>query len=231
MSCSIILPCYNPQPQWVHRVVEQYNTIVALLNTTVTIILVNDGSTVGVTDEDILLLKEAIPKFQYITYTENKGKGYAVRQGVTVAATDIIIYTDIDFPYTTQSLLSIYNALSNDNVAIAAGIKNDTYYSKVPLVRKRISKILQSLTGMFFNIPVTDTQCGLKGFRGEVKDVFLTTTINRYLFDLEFIRAAHKRQYTIHEVSVQLNDNVVFKQMNYKMLFTEFINFIRLMML
>lgn len=231
MSCSIILPCYNPQPHWVQRVVEQYNTIAAQLNTTITIILVNDGSTAGVTDGDILLLKQSIPHFEYITYAENKGKGHAVRQGVAVAETDIIIYTDIDFPYTTYSVISVYDALSKDNAAIVAGVKNETYYSKVPPVRKRISKILQSLTGMFFNIPVTDTQCGLKGFRIGIKDVFLATTINRYLFDLEFIRAAHKQKYTIHQVPVQLNDNVVFKRMNYKMLLTEFINFIRLMML
>lgn len=194
----------------------------------ISIVLVNDGSTTGIMQNDIEILRKEIPSFEYITYAGNKGKGYALRQGVARADTDIIIYTDIDFPYSTDSVASIFDTLYNEGYDIAIGIKNSSYYAKVPPVRRYISKILRSLIGLFFRIPVTDTQCGLKGFKRSVKDAFLSTTINRYLFDLEFVRNVYKQQYKAKPVPVQLNNNVVFRRMNYRLLIPEIINFVKI---
>lgn len=197
-----------------------------MLHADIAIILVNDGSTSGVTDNDISMLQNTIPGFQYVSYKENKGKGYALRKGVAVASTDIILYTDIDFPYTIESIASVYHSLADDRTDIAAGIKNKNYYAKVPVVRRYISKILRSMTGVFFNVPVNDTQCGLKGFNHKVKDLFLQTQVDRYLFDLEFIRMVYKRGYRILPIEVQLHEHVVFRQMNYKLLLPEVVNFL-----
>jgi len=228
VSCTIVLPCYNPQQYWVSRIVEQHKALSARLGAPISIVLVNDGSTTGITQNDIDILRKEIPSFEYVTYAGNKGKGYALRQGVARADTDIIIYTDIDFPYSTDSVASIFETLYKEGYDIAIGIKNSSYYAKVPPVRRYISKILRSLIGIFFRIPVTDTQCGLKGFKCEVKDVFLSTTINRYLFDLEFVRNVYKQQYKAKPVPVQLNNNVVFRRMNYRLLIPEIINFVKI---
>ena len=83
---------------------------------------------------------------------------------------------------------------------------------------------------LFLSIPITDTQCGLKGFNRKVSPLFLSTTIDRYLFDLEFIKKAFKtKQYSIQAIPIRLNDNVVFSKMNYKILLPEMINFVKLL--
>lgn len=192
------------------------------------IILVNDGSTRGISQQDIKVLQQKIPSFILADNHVNKGKGYALRKGVALATTDIIIYTDIDFPYATQSIAAVYNTLCTDDCDIAIGVKDKNYYTKVPIVRKYISKLLRMFTGIIFSLPVTDTQCGLKGFKIDAKNVFLTTTIDRYLFDLEFIRKAHKQKFKIQAIAVRLNDNVVFRKMNYRLLMGEAVNFIKL---
>lgn len=229
LSCSVILPCYNPQPGWVAKVVSNYKDISNALDVPPQLILVNDGSSSGITDTDAEELRSAISNFRYVQYTTNKGKGYALRAGVKEADSDIIIYTDIDFPYNTDSLLKVYGQLEK-GTDLAIGVKDDQYYAKVPAARRHISRALRSMIGLFFDLPVTDTQCGLKGFKKEVRPVFLNTEIDRYLFDLEFIRAAHKKGFKLTPVPVKLNDNVVFRHMNYKILFPEIVNFMSIIL-
>jgi hypothetical protein len=58
----------------------------------------------------------------------------------------------------------------------------------------------------------------------------LSTTINRYLFDFEFIYAAVKdKTISIGSVQVQLKNNVVFSTMRLKILMQESFNLLRVL--
>lgn len=194
------------------------------------ILLVQDGRSAQISEQDIAYLQQSLPNFKHIHYPENKGKGYAIRQGVKNAKGDLVIYTDIDFPYTTGSIREIYDTLNTGSCDLAVGVKDDVYYKHTNAARKFISKTLRGMIRTFFSIPVDDTQCGLKGFRKDLKPVFTSTTINRYLFDLEFIRNAHKQGYSIQAVPVKLNEGVQFRHINYRILIPEFINLIKLIL-
>lgn len=228
ISYTIVLPCYNPQPHWAERVVVGYNDVTALIGIAPSVILVNDGSVQHIGKEDISLLEQSIACFKYISYTENRGKGYALRQGVAQANTPYIIYTDIDFPYTADSLAAVFNSLYKDGYDVAIGIKNDSYYEHVPVARRFISKALRQMIGLLLDIPITDTQCGLKGFKNEISPEFLSIDIDRYLFDLEFIRKTSSKRYRLKAIPVILNSNVVFRSMNYKLLLPEIINLFKI---
>ncbi|MEZ5017430.1 MAG: glycosyltransferase family 2 protein [Flavipsychrobacter sp.] len=226
---TIILPCYNPPEGWVNNVVQNYNKIVATIPEDVEVIVVNDGSTQPISETSIQKLSSEIVNFQFIDNKSNNGKGYAIRCGVPFAKGELIIYTDIDFPYNLDSIIAVYQELLNGKSDIVAGVKSTEYYNNVPYTRKVISKSLRFLTKSLLSLPISDTQCGLKGFKKPVKHVFLQTTINRYLFDIEFLRNAYKKKYKITPVAVELNSNVVFRKMNYKILFPEMFNFIKLL--
>jgi hypothetical protein len=59
--------------------------------------------------------------------------------------------------------------------------------------------------------------------------LFLQTTINRYLFDLEFIRNCYKgKTLRVKPVPVALNENVHFRKMDYRILLPEMLNFVKL---
>ncbi len=158
----------------------------------------------------------------------NCGKGHALREGVKAATGDLIIYTDIDFPYTHDSFLKIYSALKNEDADIAIGIRGEKYYSRLPKARMRISKLLRWFIKKFLRIPTDDTQCGLKGFNQKGKEVFLQTTINRYLFDLEFIFLSARNNLSIKTVEVELRPDIVLSKMNWKILLQEFGNFLKI---
>lgn len=226
---SIVLPCYNPQEGWEQRILEAYNSITEKLSFAPAIILVNDGSSQQLPGDLIELLKSAIPQFLYTAYTVNKGKGYALRHGVRQAQTDFVIYTDIDFPYTTDSLIKVWESLQSGG-DIVVGIKDEAYYRGVPATRMIISRILRRLIRLFFSMPVTDTQCGLKGFNRKGREFFLNTTINRYLCDLEFIYKSFRHIPKVLVVSqpVRLREGVIFSRMNMTILLRESLEFLKL---
>lgn len=193
------------------------------------LILVNDGSVHTIETAVIEKINESVPLFQFINYPVNKGKGFALREGMKHATAEVVIYTDIDFPYTTESFLQIFDALYKNTCDIAAGIKDKTYYRHTPVVRKFISKLLRFFSGVFLKLKITDTQCGLKGMNENAKAVFLQSSINRYLFDLEFIFLASRRKdLKLLPVEVQLRQKVEFSAIPYSILFTEAGNFIKI---
>lgn len=229
MNVDIVLPCYNPLPNWEQRVVKAFRAIDEdLTEVKLHLYIVNDGSTQHITTDSINYIKNNIPTFQYITYDNNQGKGYALRQGVLATKNDICIYTDIDFPYQKASFLAIFDALKS-GIDVAIGVREARYYENVPKIRVWISKSLKWMIRNFLRLPVTDTQCGLKGFNKNGKQLFLQTTINRYLFDLEFIFLTSKRkEINLKPVIVELRPNIVFSNMNFKILAQEGRSFLKI---
>ena len=73
--------------------------------------VVNDGSPHNITPENIARLKQLMPDIQVVSYEQNRGKGYALRQGVAATEADFYIVTDADFPYTPDSMLRVATTL------------------------------------------------------------------------------------------------------------------------
>jgi glycosyltransferase involved in cell wall biosynthesis len=230
MATSLVLPCFNPAAGWEQNVLASYQAFCSKTGEQLELVIVMDGKSGMITDESLAALEKGISKLKIVSYTENRGKGYALRQGVAAATGDVIMYTDIDFPYTIESMQHVYEGLNRDDHDVAVGVKNEAYYAQVPFLRRAISKNLRFLISIFLSMPITDTQCGLKGFRRSVAPLFLATTIDRYLFDLEFVRNCFKSgKYRVKAIPVTLNENVQFRSMNYRILIPEMANFIKLL--
>jgi glycosyltransferase involved in cell wall biosynthesis len=230
MMLSLILPCYNPPKGWEVTAYDFFSSISLQIGKDTELIIVIDGPSPTVGSSQLEYLKKQSANITFIHSTVNKGKGHALRQGVQAAKGNIVIYTDIDFPYTMDSLLAVYNGLATQQFDIGLGVKNNDYYNHLTPIRRIISKSLQLLIQWFLSMPVTDTQCGLKGFRKEVKPLFLQTTINRYLFDLEFVHNAYNiGKYRIQAVPLQLRNDIEFRKMNYSILLPEMWNFVKLL--
>ncbi|MGB0864329.1 MAG: glycosyltransferase [Saprospiraceae bacterium] len=226
---DIVLPCYNPLPDWEKRIINAMNTLKsALPDVELYLYIVNDGSSQKVEPTLIWALKDVIRNFQFIEYKKNRGKGYALRQGVAETKNDLCIYTDIDFPYEMESFLRIYEDLKKGS-DVSIGVRSEVYYESVPKVRIWISKTLKFFVRNLLSLPVTDTQCGLKGFNKKGKVLFLQTTIDRYLFDLEFVfNTAKQKALKLHPVTVELRPGIVFTNMNFKVLFQEGRSFLKI---
>jgi glycosyltransferase involved in cell wall biosynthesis len=230
-TLDIVLPCFNPLSGWEDRIISVFKELCSELpDVKLACILVNDGSVEGIGESEINKIKQSIHYLQYISYQTNRGKGYALREGVKLSSAEIVIYSDVDFPFTTASVIRIWNVLRNDETDIAAGVLNKDYYKNVPAGRRMISKCLQWMTRALLRTRISDTQRGLKGFNEKGKQIFLKTKIDRYLFDLEFIYLASKRESNCRliPIQVELNEHVTFSKMKTAVLMQESWNFVKL---
>lgn len=223
-SLDIVLPCYNPTDKWYvelsafHQFIKEHYEV--------NYIVVNDGSSTHKLPEHIELLRKTGVPLSYLSYEKNMGKGYALRKGVEASKSAFIVYTDIDFPFTNQSMLDVICKLTSGNVDVVAGYRSGSYYENtMSTFRKLLSKTFRWFMKSILKMVVSDTQCGLKGFNKVGRAKFLSTKINRYLFDFEFIYLSSKdKTIKIETVPVQLKENIVFSKMRVKVLFRETLN-------
>lgn len=224
VTVDIVLPCFNPNSSWHSELILFYEAAKKLYE--LKFIIVNDGSVRGNLPQQISTLRQHQIPLIFIDNKINKGKGFALRHGVAQSDSDFVVCTDIDFPFTTQSTLKLIETLVQGNHDLVAGYREEDYYkNKMSGFRRILSKAFRFFIKNILKMPVSDTQCGLKGFNRIGKEVFLSTRINRYLFDFEFIYTACKnKEVSVYPLPVQLKEDIVFSKMKLKILLQESLN-------
>jgi glycosyltransferase involved in cell wall biosynthesis len=221
---DIVLPCYNPGDKWPAELESFFIASSGLYQ--LSFIVVNDGTTTSVVNDQVNSLEARGIPVRLLSYEVNKGKGYALRTGIREANSDFVLYTDIDFPFTNESMHAVLQHLIPGETDVVAGFRSEGYYQKkMSGFRKTLSKTFRFFIRRILKMPVSDTQCGLKGFNKKGREKFLATRINRYLFDFEFIYSVCRdKNLRIQTVEVQLKDNVLFSKMKMRIMMQETLN-------
>lgn len=131
-------------------------------------------------------------------------------RGFEKVVTDYILYTDHDFPYTLDSMSRVLEMLQR-GVDVVVSTRDKAYYDCLPFSRRLISRFVRGCNRYLLRMNYSDTQAGLKGFNRKGRFVFLSTCIDTYLFDLEFVyKACHHLALVIEEIPVKLREAVCF---------------------
>ena len=144
----------------------------------------------------------------YCSYPDNRGKGGAVRFGMTKAIGDIKIFTDSDIPFESNAIDKIIDGVQKKDFDLVIGdrtLDDSNYFTEISSQRKIGSNFYTFFVGRIITTGMFDTQCGLKGFKKAVADdIFGIGKINSFAFDVEVIYIALKRNYTIRKIPVHL---------------------------
>jgi dolichyl-phosphate beta-glucosyltransferase len=200
---SIIIPCYNSS-QALETNLPYLIDFCSTLNIESEIIIIDDGS-LNSDDTAKIALTNCC---DFYGYTNNKGKGNAVRYGISKAKGDIILFTDADIPFEGDAILKAIHYLiikEYDLVIGDRGLEESDYFNKVSNERRFGSGLFTFFVGRFVTTGFSDTQCGFKAFRKEIaEDLFSKSLINGFSFDVEIIYIALKRNYDIKKIPVIL---------------------------
>ena len=227
---DIIIPCYNPPEGWERVVAEQMLAVQEqLTETEIAYIIVDDGSTQNMTSSQIDFLIEQPQHVTVLRLPTNLGKGAAVKHGVAHSKASIIAFTDNDFPYEVEYMSRMYNQIVTDSADIVIGHRKNEYYQSIPVMRRWLSKLFRMSFKFLLNIPVSDTQSGLKFFNEKGKAALLDTKIERYLFDLEFIKIAARKNLRINSIELTLRKGIVLPPFAMRILMKELGNFIKIL--
>lgn len=141
-----------------------------------------------------------------LSYSQNQGKGHAVRYGMSKAKGDIVGFMDANGvdPETISMLLQHFHWYGAD---IIVGSKRHPASKVVyPPVRRALSFFSQVIIRILFGIQVKDTQVGAKIFRREVIDKILPRMLVKdWAFDVEMLTLANYFGfYNIYEAPIKL---------------------------
>ncbi len=224
---SLVIPIYQPEKGWEDVLMERYDDFCNEIGADIPLILVNDGSPTDISGEVNRIKEKLGLKASYLSYPINRGKGGALKTASATTTTPYIMFTDIDLPYETVSMIDVYKAILQ-NGGIVAGFRQDKYYNDVSNFRTWLSKSLRKLNKIILGLPINDTQCGLKAYDQIGKDILLTCKTERFLIDLEFLLAANAKGLKITPVDVELRPDIVFTKFNPMVLMKEVVNFLEL---
>ena len=201
---SVIIPAFNEEA----RLPATLKAFEELQQTTsVEIILVCDGCT-DHTDAVAAEWKNRLP-IHILTYPINRGKGYAVRQGVRQASGQIIAFVDADGATPPMELLRLSEPIASGSVDMVIGSRRaaGNRIKKQPLFRQILGKILSVTTQTLLDLPIQDTQCGFKLFRHkQAKMLFDRIHSDGFEFDLELLSLARQLNIPMLEMGIAWQD-------------------------
>lgn len=199
-SLSVVIPLYNEQDRVGN--LSKVFTYLKKLKFKSEVILVNDGSTDETLNKLKILSKKH--KFSIINYSQNRGKGYAIRRGVIAAKKDHILFIDIDLSTPIEEFDKFTEILDFKNILIGSRRRSDsTIKKRQSIVRENLGRIFTYLSSVILGLKVSDFTCGFKCFPTKVAQrIFKKQRIERWGFDPEILFLAQKLGLGIKEIPV-----------------------------
>lgn len=207
---TLIVPAYNEEK----RLPATLNRIAQYLSTrdySYELLVVDDGSR-DATRQVVLDFARNKPWVRLVQYDDekgrpvNRGKGYAVRQGVLAAAGRDILFSDADLSTPVEEIEKLLPGIARGecDIAVASRALPDSQLPvHQPWYREIMGRTFNKFVQTVIGTTISDTQCGFKAFRGEAaKKIFGMAQIDGFGFDTEIIYLANKYKFRVQEIGV-----------------------------
>jgi glycosyltransferase involved in cell wall biosynthesis len=195
VKLSVVIPIYNEKG----TIIELYEAVKAV-KLEKEIILVDDFSTDGTRD---ILTGLADETTRVYFHDQNRGKGAALRTGISYATGDIVIIQDADLEYDPQQYPKLIQPILDGKADVVYGSRFVTGdYRRVLYFWHMLGNtFLTLLSNMLTNLNLTDMETCYKVFR---RDVLERVSIeeNRFGFEPEITAKISKLDVRIYEVGI-----------------------------
>jgi glycosyltransferase involved in cell wall biosynthesis len=205
-SLSIVIPAYNEErrlPQTMQQVLDWLERGNYSFRE---VIVVDDGSR----DGTARVVEEFAKTNACVRLTRNpgnRGKGYAVRNGMLEAKGEWILYTDADLSAPIEEFDKLLAAAQAQGAGVAIGSRAvDRKLVEVhqPAMRELSGRVFNLAMRVVTGLPYRDTQCGFKLFRADAaRQIFSQQKQEGFSFDVEDLLIAQKLGVRAVEVPVR----------------------------
>lgn len=205
MDVSVVLPVHNGAA-FVAASVAGLADFLARQAFSWEIVVVDDGSRDATADA-----VPTGPGIRLVRLGENRGKFGALKEGMSAATGRCRIFTDADVPYDLEALPYVATLVNGRGFHVVVGDRSLTdsiYGARLTRSRAAASRGFSLLVRLLVTGGLFDTQCGLKGFRGDVASaLFPLLTVEGFAGDVEVLYVALKYNLSIRRIPVRLRRN------------------------
>ena len=200
---SVVIPIYNEEKNIINCI-KSLHSYMSENFEDYEIILVNDGSTDS-TEKIFLTNAGNYANLKMVSYVKNQGKGHAVKTGMLETTGERIVCTDCDLAYGVEVIGEMAEKLSEYDLVIGSRNLTKEGHKGYNFARKLASKAYIKLLNLAAGFRHTDSQCGIKAYRGEAaRKIFKHCQTKGFAFDLEALMIAEKAGYSIGEYPVSI---------------------------
>lgn len=140
IEISVVMPGYNEESVIEHSLHTVYRTLESMA-ISFEIVFVNDGST-DKTAEIVDAFSRTHKYIRHISYAPNRGRGYALRRGVSAAMGEYVLTTESDLNYGADIIGALYDAIKSSDldIVIASPYMKGGALKNVPFKRAFFSR-------------------------------------------------------------------------------------------
>jgi glycosyltransferase involved in cell wall biosynthesis len=204
MKLSIIIPLYNEQKNILLVLEKLAGTDMGNMLEFVEYIVVDDCSS----DKSFEIVSNYIigkSNFKLIKHDVNRGKGAAVKTGISHASGDVFFVQDADLELSPSDIPAMVRIMKDLNVEFINGSRYLPGVARPLASYKRYwgNKLFTNLTSILINVKLTDMACGYKLIHRNLYHK-LTLNENRFGFEAELIiKALRIKRNNVAEVPVK----------------------------
>ena len=162
---SVVVPVFN-EAATVGQVVDE----LLALDLRLEVLLVDDGSTDD-SPLELARLAELHGEVKVLTQPRNRGKGAAVRRGITESSGDILLIQDADLEYSPKDIPALIDPLLSGKADAVFGtrLRGGAHAQRAHLFWHYAgNRFLTLLSNVLYNTTISDMEVGYKAFRGEL---------------------------------------------------------------
>lgn len=198
---SVVLPVFNGA-SYLPGTLRDLESLNRVLQAPCEIIFVNDGSS----DQTATILSSQ-SDIKVITHQKNEGKYQSLKSGVLSSRGRFVLCYDADLPFDLDALVYAYSLLRSEAFHVVLAdrhLPESSTTSSVSPLRRAISWIFANLVRLLLTGEVYDTQCGLKGYRGDVaRELFSLVRDRKFAGDVEIVYLALKLNLALRRFPVR----------------------------
>lgn len=200
---SVVVPAYEEErrlPATLERTAAYLGGMPDLLPAE--IVVVDDGSRDGTARVAEAFLPKAGVEVRVLRLPENRGKGAAVRAGITASRGERVLIADADLATPIEEIAALLAAAS-DVAAGSRGLRRELIVRRQPGPRDALGRLFNLGLRALGLTRLRDTQCGFKLIEGNLaRRLAGEMRLDGFAFDVELLARAERAGARIAEVPV-----------------------------
>jgi len=193
IELSVVMPCLNEAETIEGCIAKAFHSF-AEIGISGEVVVVDNGST----DDSVKIAENAGAR---VIAEDVRGYGSALKRGIREARGKYIIMGDADNTYDFSKIKEFVKLLrEGTDLVMGSRLRGDVHPKAMPWLHRWVgTPVLTKIINLFFNIKISDVNCGLRGFKKEAIEK-LGLRCNGMEFASEMVAKAGQKRLNIKEI-------------------------------